>query len=260
MRFLKKAHELIRQNEQIVKKSQKHDANLQKNSTLYFQIGLIMVLLTTYGLFEMEFVTSEILIPESIYIEDDDLVVQRDIQIYEEISAKIKKSNDPVIFKDPEIKKDDASGETLDVIVEPPSSDEPPIDPSSIKVIEIPEPDDIPYDYVERVPIYPGCEKITTNVERKKCMSEKISKLIRKKFNPDLADGLGLSGKQKIDVQFKIDKTGKVTDIKTRAPHARLEKEAERVINKIPQMTPGRQSNKNVGVICSLPIIFKVQY
>jgi protein TonB len=71
-------------------------------------------------------------------------------------------------------------------------------------------------------------------------MSEKISKLIRKKFNPDLADGLGLSGKQKIDVQFKIDKTGKVTDIKTRAPHARLEKEAERVINKIPQMTPGR--------------------
>lgn len=91
-------------------------------------------------------------------------------------------------------------------------------------------------------------------------MSEKISKLIRKKFNPDLADGLGLSGKQKIDVQFKIDKTGKVTDIKTRAPHARLEKEAERVINKIPQMTPGRQSNKNVGVICSLPIIFKVQY
>ncbi len=91
-------------------------------------------------------------------------------------------------------------------------------------------------------------------------MSEKISKLIRKKFNPDLADGLGLSGKQKIDVQFKIDKTGKVTDIKTRAPHARLEKEAERVINKIPQMTPGRQSNKNVGVIYSLPIIFKVQY
>ena len=144
--------------------------------------------------------------------------------------------------------------------MEPPSSDEPPIDPSSIKVIEIPEPDDIPYDYVERVPIYPGCEKITKNVERKKCMSEKISKLIRKKFNPDLADGLGLSGKQKIDVQFKIDKTGKVTDIKTRAPHARLEKEAERVINKIPQMAPGQQSNKNVGVIYSLPIIFKVQY
>ena len=87
----------------------------------------------------------------------------------------------------------------------------------------------------------------------------KISRLIQKKFNADLASPLGLSGRQKIDVQFKIDKTGKVTDIKTRAPHPRLEKEAERVIKIIPEMTPGRQSNKNVGVIYTLPIIFRVQ-
>ena len=51
----KKTHELIRQNEQIVKKSQKHDANLQKNSTLYFQVGLIICLFMVYGLFEMKF-------------------------------------------------------------------------------------------------------------------------------------------------------------------------------------------------------------
>ena len=38
-----------------VKKPQKHDANLQKNSTLYFQIGLILCLLGTYSLFEMQF-------------------------------------------------------------------------------------------------------------------------------------------------------------------------------------------------------------
>ncbi|MEJ2113641.1 MAG: energy transducer TonB [Flavobacteriaceae bacterium] len=60
-------------------------------------------------------------------------------------------------------------------------------------------------------------------------------------------------------MQFKIDKTGKITDIKTRAPHLKLEQEAERVIKIIPEMTPGRQSNNNVSVMYTLPIIFNVQ-
>jgi len=53
MNFSKKNHELVGQNEQNVTKSQKHDLNLQKTSTLYFQVGLILTLLATYGLFEM---------------------------------------------------------------------------------------------------------------------------------------------------------------------------------------------------------------
>jgi len=51
----KKSHDTIRQNGQVVQKSQKHDANLQKNSTLYFQVGLIVCLLAAYGLLEMKF-------------------------------------------------------------------------------------------------------------------------------------------------------------------------------------------------------------
>ena len=57
MRTSKKSCEFIRQNEQIAKKSQKHDVNLQKNSTLYFQVGLIVCLLAAYGLLEMKFET-----------------------------------------------------------------------------------------------------------------------------------------------------------------------------------------------------------
>ena len=72
----KKTHELIRQNEQIVKKSQKHDANLRKNSTLYFQVGLIICLLFTYGLFEMTFETD---IPE----------ISKRIEIVEPFSIEI---------------------------------------------------------------------------------------------------------------------------------------------------------------------------
>ena len=91
-------------------------------------------------------------------------------------------------------------------------------------------------------------------------MSEKISKLIQRKFEGShVADVYGLSGKQKIDVQFTIDKTGHITDVITRSPHPKLDEEAVRVINFIPEMTPGKQHDKNVGVIYNLPIIFLVE-
>jgi protein TonB len=68
-----------------------------------------------------------------------------------------------------------------------------------------------------------------------------------------------LSGKQRINVIFKIDKNGNVTGVRSRAPHPRLEKEAARVINLLPKMKPGRQRGKAVVVPYSLPITFKVQ-
>jgi protein TonB len=90
-------------------------------------------------------------------------------------------------------------------------------------------------------------------------MSKKIEKFVRRKFNSDLAGDLGLSGKQRISVIFKIDKNGNVTGVRSRAPHPRLEKEAARVINMLPKMKPSRQRGKSVVVQYSLPITFLVQ-
>ena len=39
-------------------------------------------------------------------------------------------------------------------------------------------------------------------------MSQKITKFVQRKFNTDLAGDLGLSGRQRISVIFKIDKNG----------------------------------------------------
>jgi protein TonB len=90
-------------------------------------------------------------------------------------------------------------------------------------------------------------------------MSDKITKFVQKKFNTDLAGDLGLTGKQRISVIFKIDKKGNVTGVRSRAPHPRLEKEAARVVNMLPKMKPGRQRGKAVVVPYSLPITFLVQ-
>ena len=127
-----------------------------------------------------------------------------------------------------------------------------------IEVEEVYEDVEVPFSVIENVPEYPGCEK-GTNTEKRKCMSAKIAKFVQRKFNTDLAGDLGLSGRQRISVIFKIDKKGNVTGVRSRAPHPRLEKEAARVINMLPKMKPGRQRGKAVVVPYSLPITFQVQ-
>jgi protein TonB len=118
---------------------------------------------------------------------------------------------------------------------------------------------DVPFAVIENVPVYPGCEGEKGNDAKKKCMSSKISAFINKKFNTNLASDLGLEGRQRIAVQFKIDKSGKVVDVRARAPHPRLEKEAMDVVKDLPDMTPGKQRGKPVGVLYSLPIVFDIQ-
>jgi protein TonB len=243
----------------------KQDVNLKSNSSLYFQIGLILCLLATYGLFEMKFEKSiinygtEKLSDENVDFYFPNIRVVPDVIKPEE---QPKRQFAVLITKAPIVKPNDfVITNPIDVIT--PDSrltvDAP--NPNSSKIdLPIDVPVDKPFNMkdVEKVPIFPGCESAKNNAERMACMSEKLAKLIQKKFNTDLAADLGLIGIQKIQVEFKIDETGHVTDIKTRSPYSELEKEAERVINKIPVMTPGMQRNTPVSVVYYLPIAFKV--
>jgi protein TonB len=132
------------------------------------------------------------------------------------------------------------------------------IEIEEIEIEEVVEDVEVPFAVIENVPEYPGCER-GSNAEKRKCMSDKIAKFVQRKFNTDLAGDLGLSGRQRISVIFKIDKNGNVTGVRSRAPHPRLEKEAARVINMLPKMKPGKQRGKPVIVPYSLPITFQVQ-
>lgn len=125
------------------------------------------------------------------------------------------------------------------------------------RVEEIDE--DIPFSSVQEVPVYPGCENMT-NEERKACLSSSLQEFVATEFDLDLAKNLGLEpGNKRIFVIFKIDRNGNVVDIRSRAPHKGLEKEAIRTIQNLPQMQPGKSDGKVVGVKYSLPIVFKVE-
>ena len=58
---------------------------------------------------------------------------------------------------------------------------------------------------------------------------------------------------------FKIDKTGKIIDIRIKAPHPKLQKEAERIIQLLPKMKPGMQRGRPVGVKYTLPMRIDVE-
>ena len=113
---------------------------------------------------------------------------------------------------------------------------------------------------IEIAPVYPGCDK-GSNEKKRKCMSEKIAKFVAKEFDAGCASGLGsygIYGRQRISVIFKIDTLGRATEIRARAAHLKLEREAIRVINMFPVMKPGTQDGKKVIVPYSLPIVFQV--
>ncbi|GAB4154974.1 MAG: hypothetical protein Tsb0033_03710 [Winogradskyella sp.] len=260
MKNLKTNFKSAGQSTSEVKKSQKHDANLQKNSTLYFQIGLILCLLATYGLFEMKFQDKKI---EVDFNEPQELVT---IDVIPDFRVeKTEKKPEPKVERSQKLTNTVIAVENDEPVIESEifkpdesKSTNLPVKPEALPELKNPKDDDVfvPFTKIEKVPVYPGCEKKKTNEDKRKCMSQKISKLVSRKFNTDVASEYGISGLQNIQTQFTVDKHGNITNIKIRSPHPALEKEAKRVIDKIPSMKPGYQQDKPVGVIYNLPIKF----
>jgi protein TonB len=116
---------------------------------------------------------------------------------------------------------------------------------------------DVPFAVIEDVPIFPGCERVAKS-KRRICFQEQINKHIKKNFRyPEIAQEMGIQGR--VYVSFTISKNGSITNIRMRGPDKNLEKEAARIIGKLPSMTPGKQRGRPVRVPFSIPITFRLQ-
>lgn len=236
------------------KKNPKSDVG--RNSSLYFAVGLALMLLIT-----------NIMINYKTYDKSDidigmlnlDAELEEEIPITEQIKTPPPPPPPPAAPEEIEIVEDEV--EVEETVIESTETDqsEEIVEVEDVEVEEVEEDIEVPFAVIENVPIFPGCENEAGNNAKKQCMSDKIQKFVTSKFNTELAGDLGLSGRQRINVIFKIDKNGNVTGIKSRAPHPGLEKEAARVIGLLPKMQPGKQRGKAVIVPYSLPIVFQVQ-
>ena len=231
-------------------------ADLKRKSVLFLQLGLVLVLLITWRAIEWKTYDKEAIDTGQLSMDDLD---DEEIPITEMQNTPPPPPPPPpapeiieVVEDEEEVEEDEIeSTETnLEEIVEVEEVVEAPVEE---------EVADVPFAVIEDVPIFPGCENLNNNEERKQCMSKKISQFVNREFDTDLGAELGLSGVNRVIVQFKIDEKGNITNVMSRAPHPRLEREAARVINKLPKMQPGKQRGKAVGVMYSLPIVFQVQ-
>lgn len=116
---------------------------------------------------------------------------------------------------------------------------------------------EVPFGVIHKVPTYPGCEGLE-NAAAQKCFTTKVTEFVVQEFNADFVKGDGLSGRQRIAVQFTISDNGQIENIKAKSPHPALTAEAVRVIELLPAMVPGEHDGKKVNVSFALPIIFEM--
>ena len=119
--------------------------------------------------------------------------------------------------------------------------------------------EEVPFAVIEDVPVFPGCEKVEKS-KRLDCFMQQMAKHIKRNQNyPERAMEDNIQGR--VSVLFVIDKDGSITNVQVRGPKGGelLEKEAKRVIEKLPKFKPGMQRGKAVKVKYSQPITFRLQ-
>ena len=230
------------------------EVDLRRHSSIFFAVGLNLMLLVTYFALNMKSYDKEDVAINIVEVEDNfeeeipvvnvntppppppPKVAAEVITIVEDV-AEVEET----VIKSTEITMEDVIEEQVEV--------------EEVEVEEVEEDVSVPFAVVEKVPVYPGCTG-RTNDELKACFQKKVIQHVNKHYEfPELALEMGIHGK--VFVMFSIDQQGNVSGIRTRGPDKVLEQEAERIISLLPKMTPAKQRGKAVRVPYSIPIHFK---
>ena len=237
-------------------KSKKNpQVEIGRNSSLYFAIGLNIMLFASWQLLEYKTYDKK---EVAIDILNMDEVFEEEMPI---VNVNTPPPPPPPIAIQESIKVVEDVVEIEETIIESTESNQndkiaPVIAVADVSVEEVDEDVEIPFAVIEDVPVFPGCEK-GTNVDKRNCFQLKMEEHVAKNFNyPEQAIDLGIQGK--VFVMFMIDKDGYTSSIRSRGPDKILEKEAERIIKLLPKMIPGKQRGKPVKVPYSVPIVFKL--
>ena len=235
---------------------------LEKFSNIFTQLGLVLVLFIVYVTLEHETEEKSLAKESLVFTSNITLDPTTEVVFKKEIIQQPKVETPPktVLFLDEEIKVDEKNLE--ETILLAPEEKPVEVDLNTIITADDPEeeptPDTVPFLMIENAPVFKGCEGLS-KAENKKCFDEKMAKFVQRNFDIGIANEVGLrAGKYRISTQFIINDQGNVVDIQIRAPHAKLEKETQELIEKLPKFTPGKQRNKSVKVRYTLPITFRV--
>ena len=236
-----------------IKKDPKVD--LQKNSSLYFLIGLCLFLFISWQAIEWKTYEKSVFDYESLTVQEEE---EEEIPIINQPDLPPPPPPPPVAQAPTEIEIVEDEKEVEETIIESSETTKDEIiEVERLEIEEEVEEIDVPFAVIEDVPVYPGCENVEKD-QLRTCFQDKINKHILKNFRyPEIAQEMGIQGR--VYVNFVISKEGNITNVKMRGPDKNLEKEAHRIISLLPNITPGKQRGKPVNVPFSITIVFKLQ-
>nr|WP_299339707.1 energy transducer TonB [Allomuricauda sp.] len=234
------------------------NADIGRNSSLYFMIGLTSVLFVTWQSLEVKTYEKDTQVLDVVQVVDD---LKEDVPITENVITA-PPPPPPAAPDVIEIVEDVEEVEET-VIESTESSQDTYIEDAVVKIddVDVEEVEEdivVPFAVVENAPVYPGCETCPTEEERRICFNQKVQEHIKKNLiYPQMALEMRITGR--VFVKFVIGPDGKVANIQKRGPDRLLEKEAQRIIASLPKVKPGTQRGKPTRVAYSIPINFMIQ-
>ena len=234
----------------------------KRNSSLYFLIGLTAVLMLTYVCIELKSEDPRVEV-EKLEIVDNMMGEEEEVILTMPPVQKLPPPPPPApeviqivdnkqIIEDKKIETTEVDENKPVVVTQASEYGE---EGGTVEELD----EEVPFAVIEDVPVFPGCEGVAQN-KRLECFMEQMAKHIKKNQQyPEKAMEENIQGR--VSVLFVIDKDGSITNVQARGPKGGelLEKEALRVISKLPKFKPGMQRGKPVKVKYSQPITFKLQ-
>ncbi len=226
-------------------------ADLRNNSSLYFVLGLFVVMGLVFIAFEWKTYDEATDYDISLNVED---MLDEEVPLTEQIKTP-PPPPPPAAPEVIEVVEDEEEVEETVIESTETSQEEEIIEVEDVEVMDDDLDVDVPFAVIEDVPVFPGCEGAS---DKRACFNEMMQKHIIKNFRyPEIAQEMGVQGR--VNVMFTIQKDGSIGNIRYRGPDKNLEAEALRIIEKLPKMTPGKQRGRAVRVPFSIPIVFKLQ-
>ena len=239
-----------------------------KNSVIYFQVGLIAVLVLVLSFLEFKFLSfskDTVFKAEPIWTEEAAFVYNPEIIKSNPVETKVVK---PVVklpkeFVDFKIEDNDEVIKKEDLASENPSdvkSDvEVKTDVSNNNNNTTSTVDKPTIFSVEQLPMFKACKGLKRS-EQKACFDEQLAKAISKNL---VYPNIDLENKRQgtAVVEFVIDEKGNITNVKAldnnRATPA-MQVAAEKAVSKLPKLEPAKQGDVAVKIKYVIPISFKV--
>lgn len=250
-------------------RASENQSNRNLNSNLYFQLGLLVSLMTVY--FVIEYKTpyaKEKVFVYKVPATVEEKVFAGNFKIEKESKIEPKKEFvKPKTFVKPTITNfkpvsnttnipatDQTEPEQVETPIE--TQPEPPVvttivdDPSKFKNL---------WELDEK-PTFSKCSGLK-GLERDKCFNEEMSRFLKNKLEyPEIEMEKRIEGI--VFIQFVINTDGSISDVsainRKNQVIPNFEKEAFRVIKQLPRFKPGMQGGKPVRVAYQIPIKFKL--